>query len=207
MMGTTDEQVSFIKWNTELELIDLLNGYKKNELINVADEQGVTLKKSWNKAKMVDVLAEKTTEQAETIYHDLLASVLTRLPDLDTHIYRVNELADIQGFIPLIQKGFFFVTQEGVHDETNEERGIFLLIPEEILFSVKDRLTETPQTVSNNVVPTSKVDETKQVELLNQWQDKALAIYGTVSLEHLQTTWNRYFDEKLTVKDIQALLD
>ncbi|MER2063887.1 MAG: hypothetical protein ABS873_04495 [Alkalibacterium sp.] len=201
-MTQTEENVAYIKWkNDQTELVDLLKGYKKADLLKLAESHGVPVRKSWNKAKISASVGEKITEQAETIYHPVLEDVLTRLPDLETNVYRMDGLNEIVGFIPLINKGFFFVTQDG--------DSIFLLIPEEILFSVKDRIDlekETKEISSQNSRPAVSSDDRK-AELLNSWKEKTETIYGTVSLKHLQTTWNRYADEQLSIDEIKNLLD
>lgn len=194
-MMSNEENVSYIKWHkNETELTDLLKGHAKKDLLDLAERQAVAVRKSWNKKKMADALAEKITEQAETIYHEVLEDVLLRLPDLDTNVYRVNDLNEIEGFIPLIEKGFFFAAKE--------KDGVFLIIPEEVLFSVKDRLTS----LKGSVEPDQPEDADRKALILNQWRDKAVAIYGGVSLEHLKTTWNRYYDEPVTVEEIERLL-
>jgi len=201
-MSKPTENVSFIKWKSEqTELIDLLQGYRKAELMTLAETHGAAVRKSWNKAKIAAVLTEKITEQAETIYHPVLEDVLTRLPDLETNVYRINELSEIEGFIPLVEKGFFFVSRE--------TDSILLIIPEEILFSVKDRMDQEGEkkAVLNNDSSDSKPSGSRKAELLNSWKEKTLAIYGSVSLKHLQTTWNRYFDEQITTDEIEKLLD
>lgn len=194
-MTSTEADVAFIKWNkNKVELVDLLRGHTKAELLDQAEKRAVAVKKSWDKTKMVNAIAENTTEQAETIYHPILEDVLVRLPDLETNIYRVKALTDIEGFLPLIRQGFFFVARE--------DDSILLLIPEEILFSVKDRLH-----ADSDRSETSSSSEVKKARILNSWKDKAVAIYGTVSLDHLKTTWNRYFDEPVTIEEINNLLD
>lgn len=194
-MTNTEADVAFIKWNkNNTELVDLLKGHTKAELLDQAEKQAVAVKKSWNKTKLVNAIAENTTEQAETIYHPVLEEVLVRLPDLETNIYRVKALTDIEGFIPLIKQGFFFVARE--------DDSILLLIPEEIMFSVKDRL-QSDDKPSETILPS----ENKKAQILNNWKDKAVAIYGNVSLDHLKTTWNRYFDEPVTIEELKNLLN
>lgn len=200
-MSTTSENVSFIKWkDTHTELLDLLKGHKKAELLELAETHAVSVRKSWNKTKISELLTEKITEQAETIYHPVLFDVLTRLPDLETMVYRVSDLNDITGFLPLIHKGFFFVSRDG--------DSILLLIPEEILFSVKDRLdlkSEAEEKAS--AVSTASADKNdKKAELLNSWKETTRAIYGIVSVSHLQTIWNRYFDEPITKEEVENIL-
>ncbi|WP_368646097.1 hypothetical protein AB4027_04195 [Alkalibacterium putridalgicola] len=201
-MKNTSENVSFIKWkNEETELIDLLKGHKKTDLLELADTHSVSVRKSWNKTKTAAILTEKITELAETIYHPVLEDVLLRLPDLETNAYRIKDLSEIEGFIPLIEKGFFFVTRDG--------DSILLLIPEEVLFSVKDRMDLSAETTAilNEETGESSSEKTRQAELLKSWRDKAMTIYGTVSMEHLQKTWNHYFDEPVTLEEIKKLLN
>lgn len=200
-MSKTPENVAFIQWkDDQTELIDLLKGYKKADLMALAETHDAAVRKSWNKTKISAILTEKITEQAETIYHPLLEDVLKRLPDLETNAYRMNDLKEIEGFIPLIEKGFFFVSRDG--------DSILLLIPEEILFSVKDRMDQEGETKAilnqDSASPASLED--RKAELLNSWKEKTMAIYGNVSLTHLQTTWNRYFDEQITADEIKKLL-
>lgn len=190
-----EENIAFIKWNNEdTELTGLLKGHAKKDLVALAERQAVSLRKSWNKAKMSEVLAERITEQAETIYHEVLEDVLLRLPDLETMVYRVKGLDEIEGFIPLIDKGFFFVAKD--------KKNILLLIPEEVLFSVKDRLNSMEKPTKRD----QPEDTDKKARLLNQWRDKAVAIYGGVSLEHLKKIWDRYSDEPVTIEEIEELL-
>ncbi|WP_423188843.1 hypothetical protein ACO1PF_09660 [Alkalibacterium sp. f15] len=194
-MTSTEANVAYIKWDKKnTELVALLKGHTKAELVDQAERQAVAVKKSWNKTEMVNALAENTTEQAETIYHPILKEVLIRLPDLETNIYRVKTLTDIEGFVPLIKKGFFFVAREA--------DSILLLIPEEVLFSVRDRLQS-----NNKTADAFSSSDNKKAQILNSWKEKAMAIYGNVSLEHLKTTWNRYFDEPVTIEEIKDLLN
>lgn len=102
------EETLYIKHkNDQIELNDLLQGYKKDTLLTLADTHAVSVRKSWKKEKIVTSLSETILEQAETIYHPILKEILLRLPDLQTNFYRVKNLNDIKGFITLIQKGFF----------------------------------------------------------------------------------------------------
>ncbi|SFC12677.1 hypothetical protein SAMN04488102_103146 [Alkalibacterium subtropicum] len=203
-MTNTPENVSFIKWKDgETELFDLLKGHTKADLLELAESQSVAVRKSWNKTKISAILSEKITELAETIYHPVLKEVLERLPDRETNVYRVSDLSEIVGFIPLIIKGFFFVARDG--------DGILLLIPEDILFSVKDRMdldSETNEILNRGTARKAPSHEgDRKAELLNSWKEKSLAIYGNVSVAHLQKIWNRYFDDPVSPEEIRQILN
>ncbi|GEK92196.1 hypothetical protein [Alkalibacterium kapii] len=190
------EDTLFIKYkNDTTELTDLLQAHKKDSLIELSENYAVPAKKSWNKHTIATHLSEKVLEQAETIYHPVLKDILMRLPDLETNLYRVKSLDEIQGFNPLIQKGFFFVSKE--------KESILLIIPEEILFSVKDRLnTESP-------LQTDKFssEEKQKSEWFKTWNDKLTAIYGHAPLKHLEASWNRYARRKVTMDEIREILN
>ncbi|MDZ7835118.1 MAG: hypothetical protein U5K84_06985 [Alkalibacterium sp.] len=112
-MSIAEENVSFIKWDQETtELAELLKGYTKANLLELAGNQLVPVRKSWNKAKIADVLAGYTIEQAETIFHPVLKEALLSLPDLETNVYRVKNMEEIHVLVPFIRQGFFFAASE-----------------------------------------------------------------------------------------------
>lgn len=199
MANASLEETLYIKHkNDQTELSDLLQGYKKDTLLTLADTHAVSVRKSWKKEKIVTSLSETILEQAETIYHPILKEILLRLPDLQTNFYRVKNLNDIKGFITLIQKGFFFVSKE--------KDGLLLIIPEEIIFSVQDRLRLDKKSKSHKKA-THPTQESKKHSLLKHWKNNLSTIYGNVPLKHMQKTWNRYFENKVTLDEIKAILE
>lgn len=190
-MSEIQIEVQLVKTkDLETDLGSLLKSYTKDQLNELAKELHAEAKKSWKKDKIIAAVQESVIDQASTIYAEILEDVFSHLPDTDSQVYRLDKLDAIQAFVPLIQKGFFFVSQEA-------DTYLFI-IPDEI----KDVMEES-------VVPvtTESPDETSEKEsILKEWKDKQVAIFGSYSAKHLASVWNRHYDDNLTEKEVADLL-
>ncbi|MDZ7835117.1 MAG: hypothetical protein U5K84_06980 [Alkalibacterium sp.] len=70
-----------------------------------------------------------------------------------------------------------------------------------------ERAEASQTTQESGEAETTHAGSQRKNELLNSWKERALAIYGTVSLEHLKTIWNRHFDEQVTIEEINERLN
>lgn len=186
-MSDTELDVQLVKTkNLATQLTVLLNSYTKTQLNHLAEKLNKETKKSWRKDKLVAALEESILDQASTIYGEILEEVLSHLPNGESQIYRLKDLEDIRAFIPLIQKGFFFLSKDG----------------DDYIFIIPDEIKE--------VAGEGNTEETKEMSkkevVLKEWKEKQIAIFGDYSVEHLKTVWNRYYDDHLTVEETLELL-
>lgn len=190
-MSDTQIEIQLVKTkDLKTDLESLLKSYTKNQLNELSQHLHAETKKSWRKDKLIQVLQENVIDQATTIYAEILEEVFSHLPDTDSQVYRLEKLDDIEAFAPLIQKGFFFVSKEG--------DSYLFIIPDE----VKEIWEKTTPPVSSEIT-----DETSEKgNILKEWKDKQVAIFGSYSVEHLTSVWNRYYDDNLTEKEVADLL-
>lgn len=180
-MADLDTQIHFIKKaNRETDLYVLLSTYTKTQLLELDENLAQTAKKSWKKDQIITAVMDSILEQAYTVFADMIEDILSHFPEANTQLYRLDSLDAVRAFIPLIKKGFFFVSQD--------EEGYVFIIPDEIAVMTEE------ESASN-------------AHLLQEWQAKQQAIYGRYSLEQLRAIWNRHFKEALTAEEVLELLD
>lgn len=190
-MSDTPIEVQLVKTkDLKTDLESLLKSFTKDQLNELAQKLHAATKKSWRKDKLIQVLQESIIDQATTIYAEILEEVFSHLPDNDSQVYRLEKLTDIQAFVPLIEKGFFFVSKEA-------DTYLFI-IPDEIKAVWQESMTPVTSEASD--------ERTKKESILKEWKDRQVAIFGSYSAEHLTAVWNRYYDDNLTVKEVADLL-
>lgn len=180
-MADLDTQIHFIKKaNRETDLYVLLSTYTKTQLLELDENLAQTAKKSWKKDQIITAVMDSILEQAYTVFADMIEDILSHFPEANTQLYRLDSLDAVRAFIPLIKKGFFFVSQD--------EEGYVFIIPDEIAVMTEE-------------------ESAPNAHLLQEWQAKQQAIYGRYSLEQLRAIWNRHFKEALTAEEVLELLD
>ncbi|WP_161878175.1 hypothetical protein [Alkalibacterium sp. MB6] len=192
-MSHTPSDITVVKSNIEeTDLETLLTHYTKPQLVDIADHLRVETKKSWRKHKLVEEVADAIDEQSQSIYASLLEEVLSDIPDNKGQLFLFESMDAVEPLVPLIQRGFFFVSQI--------EEGIALVIPDEILENVKGA-----RALNENIESTKQ--DNKKVELLLKWKESQTAIYGGYSVEHLRDIWNKRFEDQLSIEEIGAILN
>lgn len=174
------------------QLQELLMGYTKTQLMEIAASFNSPLPKSWKKDKVAKALSEHIEEQAETIYQEVLSEVVGRLPNQEQSAYVVESLEGISSLNPLIEKGFIYI--KPVNDS------YMLIIPEEILEAA------AAGDIGHKEEPTNETFDTHITDTLTKWKSNLENIYGTFSPEHLHAVWNRYYSQKLTIEEINDRL-
>lgn len=190
-MSESHLEVQVIKGKTiQTHLANLLKSYTKAQLTEVAEKVNTQTKKSWKKDKLIATLYEGIVEQASTIYEEIIEEVLTHLPDTKNQAYRLSNLEDIKAFVPLIQKGFFFVSKE----------------KNDYIFIIPDEIKDLVQVSKEQGIPEEHKERSEKEIILNEWKDRQLSIFGSYSPDHLKTIWNRYYGDDLTADDVLNLL-
>ncbi len=201
----TEQTFIIIKKPQEMGLEDLLTRYKKSQLLEMGESLAVTFPKSWKKGKLIESLADKIVEQAQTIYNEVLEQVIDTLPDKEQTMYYLETVDSIKNLAPLIKKGFFFAA------ETDE--GFVFIVPKEVIGAVESAkgveasavpVTESLDDSNDEVV--ENVSTHQAVKSLTKWKNQLLSIYGTYSTSHLQSIWNRYYSEELSLEEIDELV-
>lgn len=202
----TEQAIDLIKnLSDDISLEQLLEGYKKAQLLEMGESLAVTLPKSWKKKKMTKSLTDRIIEQAQTIYNEVLEQVIDTLPSREQNLYHLDSLDSIKSLAPLIKKGFFFAA------ETVD--GFIFIIPAEVIKAVDSaRGVEAPLKAADK--PESEEDPSsvepvnsdEAVQSLVKWKNQLINIYGSYSTTHLQSIWNRYYTNELSIQEIEALL-
>ncbi|GEN51623.1 hypothetical protein [Alkalibacterium pelagium] len=216
----TEPIIDIIKGHSgDYSMINLLMGYTKRQMMQIADSHGLTLPKSWKKNKVAEALKEKILHQAQTLYQEILDEVLSVIPENTQNSLLVEDSQGLNSFAPLIQKGFFFAVKaddsyiviipDDLKDAVNEGR------PEQVISqtALSDWQIEEPADQRTNLKSQSSDEEkvTKDQSehtyyLLLKWKKQLTAIYGGFSISHLHEVWNRYYTDSLTEEEITEIL-
>lgn len=189
-MGKTIKLTNVTSMHYNLE--NLLMGYTKAQQLEIADSLNKAISKSWKKSKIAMELSLIIQEQAQTVYQEILEEMIKKMPNQEQSAYFVESLDGISSLNPLIDKGFIYVHQ------VNES--YMLIIPEEILaIAASDE-------ASWNEEAQDPQESESTAEIIHKWKESMLAIYGTVSAEHLYRVWNRHFSQKLSIDEIRDML-
>lgn len=201
----TGQAIDVITKSGDLSLENLLEGYKKTQLLEMGDSLAMTLSKSWKKIKLIEALADKIIEQAQTIYNEVLEQVIDTLPSREQNRYLLDNLDSLKSLAPLFKKGFFFAVK------TSD--GILFIIPVEVIEAVDSaRGVEAPLKSADVKEDELKNDTLEDVSTheavhsLTKWRNQLISIYGSYNTAHLQSIWNRYYSEALSIEEIDELL-
>ena len=210
---------SLKEYSGDYRMINLLMGYTKSHMMQIADSHGLTLPKSWKKIKVAEALMPHILHQAQTLYQEILDEVLSIIPESNQNVLPVKDSESLKGFAPLIKKGFFFaVTADDssiviipteLIDAINEgrpEEDVFQTIPSDAQGEEPaDKLTDLRNQSADGEEETSNHSE-KTYDLLLKWKNQLTAIYGGFSSSHLHEVWNRYYTDSLTEEEITEIL-
>lgn len=210
---------SLKEYSGDYRMINLLMGYTKSHMMQIADSHGLTLPKSWKKIKVAEALMPHILHQARTLYQEILDEVLSIIPYSNQNVLPVKDSESLKSFAPLIKKGFFFaVTADDssiviipteLIDAINEgrpEEDIFQAIPSDAQGEEPaDKLTDLRNQSADGEEETSDHSK-KTYDLLLKWKKQLTAIYGGFSSSHLHEVWNRYYTDSLTEEEITEIL-
>ncbi|EXJ23101.1 hypothetical protein ADIAL_1458 [Alkalibacterium sp. AK22] len=184
----------------EISLNALLKGYTKTKLKAIGEGHGLMISSSWTKEKQVDRLTPAIIKQAQTIYQEVLEEVVRTLVTGEERIFELEHLDAVRGLFPLFQKGFLFAAK------TN--KSVLLVIPEEVAEAVKHKqhLSAEPRADDLDGQHKRQAEMPPSHQLLREWRDRLVKIYGTCSPDHLEKVWNRFYPDKLSATEVQAIL-
>lgn len=182
-----------------LTLTHLLNGYTKNQLVELSASLNAPLSKSWKKEVIISELRKLILNQPTSVYTSVLAETQKTFKDMKGQSYPVNQLEDIRAVFPLINRGVFYLREEKTQ--------IVLIIPDEIYPLLIQAYEEIELHNTHLTIEENKFKRTPKEKLVLEWKEKMLAIYGTYSAEYIRSIWNRYFNDKMTIDESIDLLN
>lgn len=193
---------SLKEYSGDYRMINLLMGYTKSHMMQIADSHGLTLPKSWKKIKVAEALMPHILHQAQTLYQEILDEVLSIIPESNQNVLPVKDSESLKGFAPLIKKGFFFAV-------TADDSSI-VIIPTELIDAINEGRPEEDvfQTIPSEAHGEKETSDhsEKTYDLLLKWKNQLTAIYGGFSSSHLHEVWNRYYTDSLTEEEITEIL-
>lgn len=169
-----------IKGSAKETLNDNLTSYKKDTLLQLADQHQVDVKKSYTKAKIVDLL----------------------IPEINEHFF--NEWVQLT----LSEKEYFMQMQNAEEAEFSQlkewvEKGYLFLYLDQGQLKVKIP-TEWVKELSLATSEPSSVTDDFSAFYRNAATFKR--IFGYINVHYLVTVWNRYYETQLEIEEASQML-
>lgn len=188
--------IALIKGVPDYKLEDSLKAYKKSQLLKIAENQQVVMKKSFTKAKISEQLKPVIIEKAAIFFEEMDSTILQTLANSANGTVQDVPVETLNSVQSAIAFGYLFAYQ------LNSK--VTLVLPNELSSFVAD----VPNSTKVN-------EETDHRSLFLRQMENARKIYGKSNLDHLVSVWNHYFTQTLTVeeattwikKDTNYLLD
>lgn len=192
-------QYSLKKEPESNHLIEFLDAYTKDKLLNLADDNGLKAKKSWNKGRIIEVLED-----------NILATLIDRLMILGK-----TKLKLLQ---KMVNDGFD--ENNTTYEEVEYYEEVFLVaVRLGLVFPLDDGDSITTYTPIESIEELEKVlksyseFQAKYQEKINLWNEiedylhTAIHLYGVVSREEVEMIWEIQspFGEKVTANPLQRL--
>ncbi|MFC6463787.1 hypothetical protein ACFP65_02035 [Marinilactibacillus sp. GCM10026970] len=180
-----------------------LGHYTKTQLIQIADQVKIEIKKSWKKDQVVSLLSETILTQFRQFYKPVVVDILNQFGDQVEQALGFQNVEQIEVLAPLINKGFFFVYQQ--------EDMLVLVIPDEIWMALwhDEDVEEVSFEIDSSLLVEAQAEkeESSDYRILKKWKENAMRIYGHASSAYFSTIWNKYYDEQLTSEQIDDILN
>ncbi|MER2225936.1 MAG: hypothetical protein ABS916_02680 [Carnobacterium sp.] len=173
---------TLIKGIPDHKLENNLKAYKKGQLLQIAENHQLLMKKSYTKAKIIEQLKPVIIKNAAIFFAqwdskgtEVLANVANgHLQDVSDETLITVQLAMESGYL------FAYVLNSKVT----------LVLPNDLSSFV----TDDPSSIKIN-------EETDHRSLFLRQMENAQKIYGKSNLNHLVSVWNHYFTQTLTVEE------
>lgn len=173
---------TLIKGIPDHKLENNLKAYKKGQLLQIAENHQLLMKKSYTKAKIIEQLKPVIIENAAVFFAQWDSKGTEVLANLaNGHLQDVSDetLISVQ---PAMESGYLFAYV------LNSK--VTLVLPNDLSSFVTDDPSLT------------KINEgTDHRSLFLRQMKNAQKIYGKSDLNHLVSVWNHYFTQTLTVEE------
>ncbi|MCM3511457.1 hypothetical protein [Carnobacterium inhibens] len=177
-----------IKGKPQTDLEKGLLAYKKEQLLQIAVQQQLSVRKSYTKMKIVEQLKPVIVKQAVDFFAQLDGHKKEKLIDLAKGSATVVSNETVMQFQSSIESGYVFAyLANGT---------VTLILPNELVSSIKQ---DTKSVINYPQAETQPL-------FLRQMKN-AQKIYGTYDINHLVSVWNSYFAQTMTIEEATQLIE
>lgn len=177
-----------IKSSPREYLADCLMAHKKETLLELANNQSVSVKKSHTKKVIVTELAKQIIHKFDDAYPLLTDEEKNGLRTMTEKDAVNNQSIDETTKVNLHSKGYAYFFVENQHTKS--------VIPVEIA-----------KKLDRQFVQTSKKEDTSTEEWFLKTREAVESIYVHCSLSHLIETWNEHASKPLTMDDAEQFFN
>ena len=195
ILRETLEKYELKKMPTENTLHACLENYTKEKLFNLAYDNGIEIKKSWKKAKLVEYIYNELMDTMEERLLLLGEKNIKPLQDLKNHKFASDNFVDEENnfYLEVYKKA----VRMGLLYSLNNEGEFISLMPAEVEKALMEVSTNMNQ---------MKKEYQSEMTIWNQLEEVIVAgvhLYGTVSSSRILKLWEiRYPDPECTTEGI-----
>lgn len=177
-----------IKGKPQTDLEKGLLAYKKEQLLQIAVQQQLSVRKSYTKMKIVEQLKPVIVKQAVDFFAQLDGHKKEKLIDLVKESATSVSNETVIQFQSSIESGYVFAyLANGT---------ITLILPNELVSSIKQ-----------DTKPVINYPQAETQPLFLRQMKNAQKIYGTYDVHHLVSVWNSYFAPTMTIEEATQLIE
>ncbi|AEB30266.1 hypothetical protein CAR_c16080 [Carnobacterium sp. 17-4] len=174
--------ITLIKGMPNHKLENNLKAYKKDQLLQIAENQQLLMKKSYTKTKIIEQLKSIIIENAANFFGQLDSNTLQILATEDNGTLQDVSYETLNSVQSAIESGYLFAYV------VNSK--VTLILPNELISSIESETS-----------PNQVNEESENSTLFLRQLENARKIYGRYDLNHLVSVWNHYFTQMLTVEE------
>lgn len=177
--------ITLIKGMPNHKLENNLKAYRKDQLLQIAENHQLLMKKSYTKTKII--------EQLKPIIIENAANFFARLNSHTLQIFANDANGTLQNVSYEILNSVQSIIESGYLFAYVVNSKVTLILPNELISIIESE----PSSNQGN-------EESENNTLFLRQVENARKIYGRYDLNHLVSVWNHYFTQVLTIEEAET---